>query len=184
MDTRQRQVTIADYEAIVSDPAHADRRFELVHGELVEKMPTQLHGLLVAFFIIEIGLYLRRNPLGRVMTEVRFQPPGQQMNARIPDVAFVRSEAGPVVVQGATPYLPDLAVEIQSPDQSEDALREKAAFYLAHGTRAVWLVYPAARRVEVITPEGRVSLGEGDVIAGGEVLPGFALPVRDVFASA
>lgn len=71
-----------------------------------------------------------------------------------------------------------------SPDQSEDALREKAAFYPAHGTRMVWLVDPAALRVEVVTAAGRVSLSESDVIEGDEVLPGFVLPARDVFASA
>ena len=81
------------------------------------------------------------------------------------------------------PHLPDLAVEIKSPDDTVKEMREKAAYYLAHGVRLVWLVYPHKRLVEVYRPDADVEiLAVGDVLTGGEVLPGFSIPVADVFA--
>jgi Uma2 family endonuclease len=79
--------------------------------------------------------------------------------------------------------MPDLAVEIKSPDDTVKELREKAAYYLANGARLVWLIYPAKHMVEVYTPDGDVEiLVEGDLLTGGDVLPGFSLPVAEVFA--
>lgn len=61
-------------------------------------------------------------------------------------------------------------------------MREKAAFYLGNGARLVWLVYLHKRIVEVYRPEADVELLlEGDILTGGEVLPGFSMPVADVF---
>ncbi len=62
-------------------------------------------------------------------------------------------------------------------------MREKAAYYLANGARQVWLVYPAQRMVEVYSPEADVEiLMVGDQLTGGDILPGFAMSVVEVFA--
>ena len=79
--------------------------------------------------------------------------------------------------------MPDLAVEIKSPDDSVRQLREKAAYYLANGARLVWLIYPQQRMIEVYDPDADVEiLVEGDLLTGKEVLPDFNLPVAEVFA--
>ncbi|MFQ3657833.1 MAG: Uma2 family endonuclease, partial [Anaerolineae bacterium] len=54
--------------------------------------------------------------------------------------------------------------------------------YLQHGCPLVWLVYPRLKLVEVFTPTERHLLSMGETLRGGEVLPGFAVPVSDVFA--
>ena len=77
--------------------------------------------------------------------------------------------------------MPDLAVEVKSPDDSLSKLREKAAYYLANGTLLAWLVYPKKRLVIVLTPDSEEILTEDDTLDGGDVLPGFTLPVRDIF---
>lgn len=77
--------------------------------------------------------------------------------------------------------MPDLAVEVKSPDDSLRALRDKARYYLANGCRLVWLVLPDKQIIEVYTAD-KQPLTEADTLTGGEVLPGFALPVRQVFA--
>jgi Uma2 family endonuclease len=62
-------------------------------------------------------------------------------------------------------------------------MRDTAAYYLANGSRLVWLVYPNYRLIEVYRPDADiVILGEEDTLTGGDVLPGFELPVREVFA--
>ena len=79
--------------------------------------------------------------------------------------------------------MPDLAVKIKSPTDTITEMRETAAYYVANGSRLVWLVYPNYRLVEVYRPEADVEiLGEDDTLTGGDVLPGFALPVRAIFA--
>jgi hypothetical protein len=56
-------------------------------------------------------------------------------------------------------------------------------YYLANGSRLVWLIYPNYRLVEVYRLAADVEiLGEEDSLTGGDVLPGFALPAREVFA--
>jgi Uma2 family endonuclease len=78
--------------------------------------------------------------------------------------------------------MPDLAVEVKSPSDSVRQLREKAEYYLQHGTRLVWLIFPAQRIIEVYTLDEVEILIEGDSLTGGDVLPGFSMPVADVFA--
>jgi Uma2 family endonuclease len=86
------------------------------------------------------------------------------------------------VKKGSVPEMPDLAVEVKSPDDSLKLLRDKAHYYLANGTRLVWLVIPEKRLVEVYTPDDEQILTEEDTLSGEDVLPGFTLPVRDIFA--
>ncbi len=62
-------------------------------------------------------------------------------------------------------------------------MRAKASYYLANGTRLVWLVLPEKRLVEVYRADGEVDiLTENDTLSGDDVLPGFALPVQAIFA--
>jgi Uma2 family endonuclease len=78
---------------------------------------------------------------------------------------------------------PDLAVEVLSPsDRMADALA-KVAMYLQAGTRLVWLVNPATRTVVVFRSEvDPETLGETDALDGDNVLPGFSVPVTEIFA--
>jgi Uma2 family endonuclease len=61
----------------------------------------------------------------------------------------------------------------------------KARTYLAGGTLLVWVVWPGQTRIDVWHPSRRsgpmATLGAGGTLDGGEVLPGFTLPVADVF---
>jgi Uma2 family endonuclease len=103
----------------------------------------------------------------------------------VPDVAFVTEERAPKgEARKEFPRLaPDLAVEVLSPsDRMADALA-KVAMYLQAGTPLVWLVNPTTRTVVVFRSEmDPVTLGESDTLDGGDVLPGFTVPVAEVFA--
>jgi Uma2 family endonuclease len=179
-------VSAAEFEAIIAAEANRERHFELIDGEVVEKMPTQKHGVMSGSIITEINLYLRQHPIGYAGVETRFRPEGDESNDRIPDVAFVRhpsAGAGPLVESGPVIGMPDLAVEVQSPDDTLKSMRDKADFYLAHGSRMVWLFYDK-RLVEVLTPTERQLLTEDDVLDGGEVLPGFRVRVGDLYPPA
>jgi Uma2 family endonuclease len=183
----ERLYTVDEFERLADAPENTDRLLELINGEIVEKVPTEEHGMSALKFGSRILAFVEPRKLGRVGVEIRHRVPGDNYNARQPDVSFRASPISPVVTKGSVPQMPDLAIEIRSPDQSPRELREKAAYYLHNGSRLVWLAYPQSRTVEVCTRDENGVLniktrGENDALDGGDVLPGFTLPLKDVFA--
>jgi Uma2 family endonuclease len=183
MVTREKRYTIDQFEAFIALPENVNRRFELLNGEIIERMPTEEHGLIVSNILAFIWNFIRPRKLGRVTVEARHRVPNDDHKARIPDIAYTSAErALPLTTQGPVPQMPDLAVEVKSPDDSYLELRQKAAYYLDNGSKMVWLVFPEKRIIEVYRPDVDVEiLTPGDSISGHELLPGFTLAVDDVF---
>ena len=173
-------MTIEEFEDYIQRPENVDRLLELINGEIVEKLPTEEHGIIVLNIAAPLQAFVRQQQLGRVSTEARHHLPGDARNVRLPDISF-HSGTAPVVRQGAIPHMPDLAVEVQSPSQSDDDMAEKAAYYLANGSGMVWLVFPAQRRVELHAGGHVEHFSDGDTVHAGDVLPGFELSVSDIF---
>lgn len=181
-------VTVKAFRSFIQQ--HDDRRLlELVHGEIVEKMPTEAHGkiaALIAHFLL--AFVLPRGLKAHVGVEVRHENPHDPYNSRLPDASLRLSDA-PAVTSGAVAQMPDLAVEIQSPTDRPHQMREKALYYLRNGSMLVWLVYIEGSRVEVCTLDENGQLviqtvGVDGALQGEPVLPGFTLPVRDLFPDA
>ncbi len=177
----QTPITIEAFEAFIKKPEHQGSLFELINGEIVEKMPTEEHGIIAGNIITEINLYLRQHKIGRAGVEIRHRMPGDDRNSFLPDVAFIADLNRAVVDKGAVPRMPDLAVEIQSPDDSLKLLREKVRYYLANGAKLVWLVLIAQRMIEGYTLDKEYILTENDLLTGEDILPGFEVPVRQIF---
>jgi Uma2 family endonuclease len=184
----QTEISIEQFEQFILQPENDERRFELIDGEIVEKVPTELHGIIVARIVARIIFYLQQHGLEeRVAVEPRHKMPGDRRNAHLPDLAYTSPErALPIVETGAVSQMPDLAVEVKSPDDKVEKLRKKAAYYLANGARMVWLIFPEQRLVEVYQPDADVLLlvdnaTRHDVVNGGAVLPGFVLPLSEIF---
>lgn len=159
-------------------------RFELINGRMVEKgMPTELHGGIAVNIGSSAKLYLKSNPIGRVGVEVRHQGKGDENNVLMPDVSVrLVSKSEPVVAKGAVKGMPEFAVEIESPDDDIDEMRQKVALYLRNGTLLMWIVRPDPQEVEVHRPGKQpLVLKVGDTLSGYDVLPGFELSVADVF---
>jgi Uma2 family endonuclease len=124
--------------------------------------------------------------LGRIYTDgvgyTLFRNPD---TVRGPDVSFVSRdrEATIKAVRGFIPGAPDLAVEVRSPDNTLVELLVKANEYLDAGARLVWIVDPPTRSVLVKRP-GRPAATQSvdDMLDGGDLLPGFSLPLSRVFA--
>ncbi len=177
--------TVEAFEHLADLPENRDRLLELIHGEIVEKVPTEEHGILVITLGSLLKNHVKPRQLGKVGTEIRYRKPSDKYNTRMPDVSF-RAGNDPVVTEGAVMQMPDLAVEIQSPTDKPRELREKAHYYLQNGSKLVWLIYPRKQEVEVcrldvagemeVTP---VAL-EG-VLDGRPVLPEFSVPVKEIF---
>jgi Uma2 family endonuclease len=179
---RPHEYTVDEFEEYLRQPENVDRLIELVNGEMVEKMPTEQHGYIAGIFVTNLNIFVIPRKLGIVSVEARHRMPKDSYNARMPDVSFSGGRRS-LVKDGAVPRMPDLAIEIQSPDDTVKAMREKAAYYLANGTRLVWLVFPRRRYMEVYRPDEEMEILFGsDVLDGGDVLPGFTLAVAEIFA--
>jgi Uma2 family endonuclease len=176
-------ITVEEFERFVELPENEDRRFELIDGEIVEMSPTELHNLVGGNFYRTVYNYVDANKLGRVVYETYYRSPDDNRNVRVPDIAFTRAERLlPVVERGSIPQMPDLAIEIKSPNDTYAKMRATAAYYLSKGVQLVWLVYPKKRVIEVFRPgmDSEILTAE-DMLDGGDVLPGFRVPVQQLF---
>ena len=157
---------------------------EYIDGEVAQKtMPTTAHIVIQRLLSFVFTLFLRDHPLGEAGPEWRciFGPPGAEQ-ARLPDFAFVSwAHLSGDAWNGPHRGPPDLAVEVLSPDDRPGAVAAKIVFYLLHGVRLVWLIDPDERTVQVFTADGESRvLHDEDTLDGGNVLPGFAVHVRDI----
>ncbi len=179
MVATSRLYTVAEFRAFMAHPENADRLFELINGEIVSKMVTETHGAITVNIVTDLNIYLRQNRIGRVGVEVSHSI--DEHNELLPDISLILNRSRPIVEKGAVPQMPDLAIEIRSPTNSLKGLREKVRYYLAHGTRLAWIVLPEQRVIEVYTPTDEWVVGEHETLSGGDILPGFALPVKTIF---
>jgi Uma2 family endonuclease len=83
---------------------------------------------------------------------------------------------------GYFPGPPDLAVEVISPGDTHSEVEEKVGRWLDAGCRMVVVVNPRNCTLKVYrTRSDVVVLTMEHSCAGGEVIPGFDLPVGEVF---
>jgi Uma2 family endonuclease len=164
---------------------HEDCICELVDGVLVEKVMGLLESYLAANLIHRLKTFIDPRNLGFVSAPdgpFRLMP----KLVRYPDVAFVSWEQLPSKELPTRPMpdlAPALAIEVLSEGNTEGEMDRKLRDYFVNGVKLVWFVDPSARTVQVFTaPDESVTLKESDTLTGDDVLPGFAVPVREVFA--
>lgn len=159
-------------------------RCELVRGELRRLIPPGAdHGRIAMRLGHRIAEHAEAKGLGTVYAaETGFLLARDPDTVRAPDVAFVRAGRAPTPERGYYPGAPDLAAEVLSHDDRPGHVREKVGEWLDAGALAVWVVDPRTRTVTVHEPgcDPR-TLRDGERLHGGRVLPGFNLPVGDVF---
>lgn len=161
-------------------------RYELVRGEMIRLTPAGAeHGVIAQLLAEKLSYHVRARRLGLVCAAetgyLLFRDPD---TVRAPDVSFVSRErmAGVGIPQGYWPCAPDLAVEVVSPGDRFQDLVEKVRDYLAAGTRRVWVVEPRSRTVSVYRSPTEVRvLTAADELDGEDAVPGFRLPVADLF---
>ena len=166
-----------------------DGRYELVEGEVVELSPVNdPHGAVAGYIVTAFNNYSRPRSAGWARVETGYWLHHDPDTVRGPDVSFrLRSSSEREVPStGFVPGAPDIAVEVVSPSNSAAQVERKVAEYLAAGSQRVWVVYPAtrtaARRVVVHHPGGTaITYSGGDVITDEELLPGFSLPLSEIF---
>jgi Uma2 family endonuclease len=105
---------------------------------------------------------------------------------RIPDAAFISWDRLPnrrVPTEPLPDLAPDLAVAVLSVGNTPGEMARKRQEYFSAGVQVVWQVDPRTRTVEVFTaPDQSAVLHEAQTLDGGAVLPGFTLPLQELFS--
>jgi Uma2 family endonuclease len=183
MITRQVH-TFEDFQQFVSLPENEDRLFEFINGEIIEVSPGRTrnseYGHEIAF---AVRLFCRERDIP-CHTSGEQGAYNVQGHVVAPDFAYKRT---PMSKEYPDPVAPEWAVEVISPTDKAGEIRAKREIYQAAGI-LYWEMYPDLERIDVYAPgQPARSLGIDGILDGGNVLPGFTLPVRklleDVVAS-
>jgi Uma2 family endonuclease len=170
---------------VVAIEERENRLCELIDGVLVEKPMSYRESMLAVLIATALNVFVRPRKLG-VVTGADGMIKLFPGLVRIPDVAYVSRERlpGGRVPPDAIPHLvPDLAVEVLSKSNTPAEMTRKRREYFEAGVRLVWLVDPGPRSVAVFTGAEQFTTVDVDgSLDGGDILPGFTLALRELFA--
>ena len=158
---------------------------ELIDGRIVpQSLAGGEHGLIEATVAFELDRFVKPRDLGWVMIGgVGIYTRRSPDRVRAADIVYLSKERAPEAPGwGFLDIAPDLVVEIMSPDDRWQDVRQKIEEYFAIGVQQVWIVEPANRAVLVhrsLTDMQRFSPGEN--LVGEGPLEGFSLAVDSLF---
>jgi Uma2 family endonuclease len=179
-------LTVADLAALPDELPSGPVKYELADGRLVVMAPAGGdHGSMqyrVATILLAPAEKIDRGkPFVKVGVILRKNPDA----VRAPDAAFVLKQSLPVRMspEGYLETIPELVVEVRSKNDSHSEMRAKAEEYLEAGVQIVWLVAPSSKTITVCRANQAVrKLGLGDILKAERVIPGFHVPVADLFS--
>lgn len=162
------------------------RLVELVDGTLIEKASGRVASVQVAWLAGRMFGFALDHHLGVVLGPSG----GYRLNPgliRLPSCSFVAWDDLPSEEFSEDTFSdvpPRLVVEFVRPDNTPAEMTRKIAEYFAAGVKLVWVIDPKKKAATVYTsPTKFKELDETGVLEGGRVLPGFRLPLADVFAA-
>jgi Uma2 family endonuclease len=179
----------ATIQDLLDSSITGDRGHELVDGILVEKSMGFRDDYFGTRIIYLLMTYLEEHNLGAVTGAqglIRFKLD----LVRVPDVSFIRWDSvdDPDEIENPAAafleYPPDLAVEVLSPSNTRREMEIKLDEYAKAGVKLVWYVDPERKEVDVFpkaNPKRKKTVGVGGTLDGGDLLPGFTLPVAKIF---
>ncbi len=162
-------------------------RYELLQGELRQMTPAgHTHGKVAARVAARLGPFVEAHGLGEVYAaETGFILRRAPDTVRAPDAAFVRAArlaAMNLSPEGYFPGAPDFAVEVISPSDTDREVTAKNADWLDSGCLAVLVIDPAVRTARLLRPGCAPQVfGPAGVVTVDDLLPGWSLPLEDLF---
>ncbi len=173
--------TDAEFIALPRD----GHRYELIHGEVVDMGHSSMdQSYFACVLIAKLGKFIQVNQLGAICnSSTAFTL--KNGNKRSPNIAFISRERLKGLsrpLRGFFEGAPDLVVEILSPGNTVEEMHQKIVEYFAHGTRLLWKVDPNEHSILVYhSPEPDSLLRMGDSLEGEDLVPGFSMPVAELF---
>lgn len=188
MTITSEQQTWTD-EAFMALPDNG--RYELVNGEVIDIGNSGMeHGYLASILNIYLGNHILHRKLG-VLCDSSTAFALKTGNRRSPDVSFAtreRLQGLKRLPKGFFQGAPDLAVEVISPsntfpNNTFEEIHNKLVEYFDNGCRLAWVIHPDERSILVYRqPQPEKLLTITDILEGEEVIPGFTLPITELFA--
>jgi Uma2 family endonuclease len=160
------------------------RFYAIVNGApMYLKEPDFGHGFYTVRLARFLGQYVDGRRVGLVGVEIHVVLNPERTTVLVPDIIFVRADRVPRPLPKGYIYLvPDLAVEMLSPSNTRRVMAEKVRLYLAAGVPLVWVVDHERRCVAVHRPGvAPATLRAGETLSGEDVIPGFTLPLAELF---
>jgi Uma2 family endonuclease len=163
-----------------------DMLYEVVDGQIVEKKMSARESEIASMLVGILGAFARSNRLGRFFCEMLFRIDSGKDLQRRPDVSFVSQARWPhhrrVPNVAVWDMVPDLAIEVISQSEMMAAVLRMVHDYFKAGVARVWVIYPEQAEVYIYsTPQQVQVVGIGQELDGGDLLPGFRLPVAVLF---
>lgn len=162
--------------------------FEIIDGKRVEMPPMSSCAVRIAKALaFEIELHARQNNLGESAHEMIFNLRLPLDRNRRPDAAFISYERWPkdrpMPLQGDVwDVVPDLMIEVVSPNDKAEELQTKIREYFDAGARQVWVIYPRERIAYILTSRLQIQgISDAGELTGGGVLPGFRISLAQLF---
>lgn len=175
------QITTADQLAAAGDIG----RCELIRGQLHMMTPASYeHGRIVINITVAISNHVKSNALGVVVAaETGFVIERNPDTVRAADVAFIAADRAPEPGgRGFGTVIPDLVVEVNSPDDRAGEVLDKVQQWLAAGVKLVWVVDPKTKTITAHQPDGHAEvLSTEHELTAPNLLPGFKCTVATVF---
>lgn len=163
-----------------------DESYELIDGEAIKKMsPKFFHSSLTTVFWVEISGWCDGRGRVRVEWSVILKRRGKDW-VPVPDLLYVSYDrlAADWREDTPCPVLPELVIEIVSPDQAFNQLAQKATDYLSAGVERVWVVYPPMRSITVFFGDRPPETYRGDRLLTDELFPNLAVTSEQFFIKA
>ncbi|HXD87599.1 MAG TPA: Uma2 family endonuclease [Urbifossiella sp.] len=161
--------------------------YELIDGVPTEKKPMGAKSDFTGAALIGlVKPYCRQHKLGLVFgSQAGYRCfPDKPLQVRIPDVSFVASGRLPddQPPDGYIAIVPDLVVEVASPNDGYEEIQSRVADFQSAKTRLIWVVSPHTRTVLVRRLDGSCAeLREDGELSGEDVIPGFRCKVAELF---
>jgi Uma2 family endonuclease len=162
-------------------------RYEVIAGVLYVSPPPLTRHQRALIRLVGLFLdFLKLRPVGEVLcAPVGVRLPNQPVPFQ-PDIVFIRAERLHIIGENYIEGIPDLVVEILSPSNWLYDRREKMRVYQEAGVPEYWIVDPRAETIEIYALEQGIyelaSQYSRSEVAASQVLPGFEVPVEEIFA--
>lgn len=182
----RRLFTVADLAAMPTSLPSGDVRYELDDGVLVTMPPPGYDHAKRQAAVVRYLFDAQDLGLGEVLAEVAVvlrRNPDRVVGA---DAAFILTASLPVrrSAEGYLETIPELVVEVRSRNDWTPEIAAKNEEYFAAGVRVVWVIDPAARTVAAHAADGSVQIFRDTDTLACHLLPGFAVPVANLFVGA
>ncbi|MSU49935.1 MAG: Uma2 family endonuclease [Opitutus sp.] len=180
METAVKNWTDEELMALPKD----GHKHELINGEIIMSPTGYRHEDIAAAMLMAMRLHVRQHKLGSVCGSSLgcWMSSGNLLS---PDVSFIHKTRIPRGQDAVRRYFqgaPDLVVEILSPWDRTIRTHDKLVEYFDSGAQLAWVIDPEAKSAQVYrgAEAGRL-LRVTDALDGEDVLPGFRLPLAELF---